>query len=105
MINFIFFNGVYWQIESKSNSKLHLFVGKEYYESFIKLYPNFKEEMSGSIRDGFIYNQLDLRPRIMHRRNQFYGLCTNGYDIPFRRSARRCITPYHINRARWRFNL
>ena len=41
-----FFNGVYWQKDSKTNAKLNLFVGKEYYNSFVSLFPTFKEEIN-----------------------------------------------------------
>jgi len=41
-----FFNGVYWQKDSKTNAKLNLFVGKEYYNSFVSSFPTFKEEIN-----------------------------------------------------------
>ena len=41
-----FFNGVYWQKDSKSYSKLNLFIGKEYYESFVNVFPIFEKEIN-----------------------------------------------------------
>jgi phage/plasmid-associated DNA primase len=40
-----FFNGVYWQKDSKTNSRLNLFIGQEYYESFSSLIPSFYKEV------------------------------------------------------------
>ena len=41
-----FYNDVYWQKDSDTYSKLNLFIGKEYHETFISLFPKFKNEIN-----------------------------------------------------------
>jgi len=72
-----FFNGVYWQKESKSNSKLHLFVGKEYYESFTKLYPKFGKEIS-KISDS------EIREKNFQKFNEYKKIIECFTDYKFR---------------------
>ena len=72
-----FFNGVYWQKESKSNSKLHLFVGKEYYESFIKLYPKFVKEV-------YKISDQEIRENKNHQFNEYKKVIECFTDYKFR---------------------
>ena len=72
-----FFNGVYWQKESKSNSKLHLFVGKEYYESFVNLFPKFVKEV-------YSISDQEIRENNIQKLNEYKKVVECFSDYKFR---------------------